>query len=174
MDDAAQAINAATETAHADVQAAAAAGREAYGATADAVKTTFDKAAVAGDKAFKDAADKSLGALNEMNAQSKRNFEALIASATAATRGAEALGAQAVSFAKTAMEGQVEHVRALSSVRSVQEAMELQTSFAKTAMEAYVSQMNKAGETLQAAMKDSFKPLSTRATETVESLQSVR
>ncbi len=174
MDDAAQVINAATETAHSNAQAAVDAGRQAYGAAAQAAKSSFDKAAVAGDKAFKDAADKSLGALNEMNAQSKRNFEALIASATAATRGAEALGAQAVSFAKTAMEGQVEHVRALSSVRSVQEAVELQTAYAKSAVEAYVAELNKAGETLQAAMKDSFQPLNTRATEAVESLQAVR
>ena len=174
MDDAAQVMNTATETAQTNAKAAIDAGRQAYGTAADAAKTTFDKAAVAGDKAFKDAADKSLGALNDLNAQSKRNFEALIASATAATRGAEALGAQAVSFAKTAMEGQVEHVRALSSVRSVQEAMELQTAYAKAAMEAYVAEMNKAGETLQSAMKDSFKPLNTRATEAVETMQAVR
>lgn len=174
MDDAAQAVKTAAETVQAQAQSAVDAGRQAYGATADAVKTNFDKAAVVGDKAFKDAADKSLGALNELNAQSKRNFEALIASATAATRGAESLGAQAVSYAKTAMEGQVEHVRALSSVRSIQEAMELQTTYAKSAMEAYVAEMNKAGETLQSAMKDSFKPLNTRATEAVETMQAVR
>lgn len=173
MDDA-QAAKTAADTAQANAQSAVDAGRQAYGAAADAAKTQFERAAVVGDKAFKDAADKSLGALNELNAQSKRNFEALIASATAVTRGAEALGAQTVSFAKTAMEGQVEHVRALSSVRSVQEALELQTAYAKSAMEAYVAEMNKAGETLQAAMKDSFKPLNSRATEAVESLQSVR
>ena len=95
MDDAAQVINTASETAQTNAKAAVDAGRQAYGAAADAAKATFDKAAVAGDKAFKDAADKSLGALNELNAQSKRNLEALVASATAATHGAEALGAQA-------------------------------------------------------------------------------
>jgi phasin family protein len=173
MDDAA-ALNTAADAAKQNAQDAAAAGRQAYAAGADAMKTSFDRAASAGDKAFKDAADKSLGALNELNAQSKRNFEAMIASVTAATRGAEALGAQAVSYAKSAMEGQVEHVRALTSVRSLQEAMELQSSYAKQAMETYVAEMTKAGETLTAAVKDSVKPLNTRATEAVESIQSVR
>ena len=171
MDDA---IPSAADAAKDHIETAAAAGRDAYAAGAQTMKANFDRAASAGDHAFKDASDKSLAALNELNAQSKRNFEAMIASVTAATKGAETLSAQAVSYAKTAMEGQVEHVRALSSVRSLQEAMELQSSYAKAAVESYVAEMNKVGETLTAAMKDTFKPLNTRATEAVETMQSVR
>lgn len=174
MDDAADFAKTAADTAAANTHAAADAGRQAYATGAEAMKTTFDRASAAGDHAFKDASDKSLAALNELNAQSKKNFEAMIASVTAATKGAEAISAQAVSYAKTAMEGQVEHVRALSSVRSLQEAMELQTTYAKSAMEAYVSEMNKVGETLTSAVKDAMKPLSTRATEAVETIQSAR
>lgn len=174
MDDASQTMHAAIGAGADAAKGSAEAGRQAFGAGAEAMKSGFDRAAAAGDQAFKQAADRSLGALNEMNAQSRRNFEAMIASVTAATRGAEALSAQAVSYAKSAMEGQVEHMRALSSVRSLQEAIELQTSYARSAMEAYVGQMNKAADTLSTAMKDSVQPLSARATEAVETVQAQR
>lgn len=147
---------------------------EAASAGARAFKDTVDQAAAAGNQAFKDGVDKSLTALNDMNAQSKRNLEALVASVTAATRGAEALGAQAVSYAKKSLEGQVEQARALSSARSMQEILELQTAYAKSAMEGYMAELNRASETLSATVKDSFRPLNERATAVVESLQSAR
>ena len=39
-----------------------------------------------------------MAALDEINAHSKRNLEAVVASVTAATKGAETLGAQAMAF----------------------------------------------------------------------------
>ena len=121
-------------------------GRQAAESAADTAQRSFaagqaafkegaDKAAAAGNEAFKEAADRSLGALNDLNAQGKRNLEAMIASVTAATRGAEALSAQAMTYAKSSMETQVEAARTLSSARSVQEVIELQTTFARKAME---------------------------------------
>ena len=143
-------------------------------AAADAARNQWTQAATAGNSAFKDAADKSLGALNELNSQGKKNLEAVVASVTAATRAAETLGAEAMAYAKSSAEGQVEAARALTGARSVQEAVELQTTFAKSALETYVAQMNRATEIVSAAMKDSLKPLNERATAMMESLQAVR
>src|SRR5579875_3180513 len=67
-------------------------------AGAEAFKATAERAATAGNQAFQDGVQKSLGALNEINAQGKRNLEAVVASVTAAARGAEALGAQAMAY----------------------------------------------------------------------------
>lgn len=138
------------------------------------MRDAMDRATAMGDQAFKDGMEKSLSALNELNAQSKRNLEAVVQSVTAATKGAETLSAEAISYAKKAMEGQVEQARALSGARSVQEIVELQTTYAKSAMEGYISQMNKAAEIMSSVVKDSFRPLNERATALVETLQSVR
>lgn len=137
-------------------------------------KANVEQATQASQQAIKETMDKSLSALNEVNAQSKRNLEAVMASMTAATRGVEALSGQAVAYTKRSVEGNVEQAKALTACRSLQEVVELQTSFAKSAMEAYVAELNRASETITAAVKDSFKPLSERATAIVETVQSAR
>lgn len=159
---------------NAEVNTAADAGRQAFGDAAATAKQGWTQAATTGNQAFKDSAEKSLTALNEMNAQGKRNLEAMVASVTAATRAAETLSAHAMAYTKTSLEGQVEAARALTGARSVQEAVELQTAFAKSAMETYVAELNRATEVVSAAMKDTLKPLNERATAMMESVQSVR
>jgi len=140
----------------------------------DKVKATAETYTAAGTQAFKDGVEKSLAGLNELNAHSKKNLEALVASATAATKGAESLGAQAMSFSKTAVERQVEAAKALSGARSVQEAVELQTAFAKSAMETYMAELTRATETVSATVKDSLRPLNERATAMMETFQAAR
>lgn len=124
--------------------------------------------------AFKDGVEKTLAALNEANAYSKKNLEAVVASVTAATKGAEALGAQAMAFSKSAFETQVSAAKSLASAKSFQEVVELQTSFAKTALETYMAEMGRMTETVSTSVKDSMKPLNERMTATVERLQAAR
>jgi phasin family protein len=156
-----------TEAAASDATKATAAGEKF-------VKDAVAKATALGDQAFREGFDKSLNTLNELNAHGKRNLEAVVASVTAATKGAEQVSAQAVAYTKKAVEGQVEQARALSSARSVQEMVELQTAYVKSALEAYVSELNRFSETFSAAVKESFRPLNERATAVVETLQAVR
>jgi len=143
-------------------------------AAADTMKTTVDQFSAAGSKAFKDAVEKSLSGLNDVNAMSKQNLEAVIASVTAATKGAETLGAQAMAYSKSAMESQVAAAKSLSTAKSVQEVIELQTTFAKSAMEAYMAEMTKMTETVSASFKESAKPINERMTAFVGKMQAVR
>jgi len=143
-------------------------------AAAETVKSTVEQFTTAGNKAFKDAVEKSLSSLNDANAHSKKNLEAVIASVSAATKGAEALGAQAMAYSKKAVEDQVAAAKSLSSAKSIQEVIELQTSFAKSAMEAYMAEVSKMGETVAASFKDSAKPLNERVTALVERMQAAR
>ena len=143
-------------------------------AAAETVKSTVEQFTAASYVAFKDGVEKSLAALNEANAHSKKNLEAVVASMTAATKGAEAIGAQAMSFSKQAFDTQVTAARSLASAQSVQEVLELQTAFAKSALETYMAEVAKMSETVQASMKDSVKPLNERVTAVVERLQAVR
>ena len=141
---------------------------------AETLKTTAEKFSAASNQSFKDAVEKSLTALNELNAQSKHNLEAVVASATAATKGAEALGSQAIAFSKKALEDNIAAARSLSGARSVQEAVELQTSWAKSALETYLSEVNKASETVAASVKETLTPLNARVTAAVEKFQAAR
>jgi len=138
------------------------------------LKSTVEQFTSAGNQAFKDSIEKSLTALGEANAHSKKNLEAVVASVTAATKGAEALGAQAMAYSKKSLEDQVAAAKSLTGAKSVQEVVELQTAFAKSALEAYVTEMNKASETVASSVKECFQPLNERVTAFVERFQSVR
>ena len=142
--------------------------------TSETMKMNVDQFATAGNQAFKDGVEKSLTALNEVNAQGKRNMEAVAASVTAAAKGAEVLGAQVVAYSKSAFEAQVAQAKSLATAKSLQEVVELQTSFAKAAMEAYIAELNRASEVVSSTVKDSMRPLNERATSVVEQFQAAR
>ncbi len=142
--------------------------------TASAAKAQAEKVQTASAQAFKDGLEKTTASLTELGAQSKLNLDAVVASTTAAQKGAEALQAQALSYGKTSWESGVAAAQSMSKARSVQELIELQTSFTKSAMEIYMSEMTKMTETLTASVKDSFKPINERVTASVEKFQAAR
>ncbi len=143
-------------------------------AAAETVKSTVDQMTAASSVAFKDGVEKTLSALNEANTYSKKNLEAVVASVTAATKGAEAIGAQAMAYSKSAFETQSAAAKSLAGAKSLQEVVELQTAFAKSALETYMAEMGRMSETVSASVKDSLKPLNERVTAAVEKLQAVR
>jgi len=139
-----------------------------------AAKTTTETFAASGVNAFKESFDKSVSAMSDINVHSKKNLDAVVASVTAATKGAETLGAAAAAYSKKSFEDNVAAAKTLAGAKSVQEAIELQTSFAKTAFEAYVAEMKKMAELVSSSMKDTMSPLNERFTAAVEHVQSVR
>jgi phasin family protein len=143
-------------------------------AAAETAKSTVEQFTAATNVAFKDGVEKSLAALNELNAHSRKNLEAVIASATASAKGAEALSAQAMAFSKALFDTQVNAAKSLAGAKSVQEIVELQTTFAKTALETYMAEVGKMSETVSASVKESIKPINERVTAVVETFQAVR
>jgi len=164
----------AAEHAKTNVDTAAKETAKTASVAADRMQETTDQYAAAGARAFKDGVEKSLAGFTELNTQAKQNVEAVIASATAAAKGAETLGAQAMQYGKSAMDKHVETAKAISGARSVQEVIELQTAYAKSSMEAYLAELNRASEVFSATMKNSFRPLNERATSLVETMQAAR
>ena len=79
-----------------------------------------------------------------------------------------------MAFSKTSFEANVAAAKSLTSAKSVQEVVELQTSFAKSAMEAYMAELGRMTETVSASVKDSVKPLNERVTAAVEKMQAAR
>lgn len=139
-----------------------------------AAKTAAETFATSGAAAFKDSIEKSIAALTDLNAHSKKNLEAVMASVTAATKGAESLGAEAMAYSKKSMEDHVAAAKTLAGAKSVQEAMEYQTSFAKTAFEGYVAEMKKMAELASTSVKESLSPINERVTAMVELVQASR
>ena len=163
MADAAETVKKTVETATAQVKA-----------QTETVKAQAEKMQAAGAKAAREAMDQSIASITELNAEGQRNLEAVVASASAAQKGAEALSAQSVAYAKKSWEDGVAATQSLAQARSVQELIELQTTFAKSAMETYLSEANKMADTLTASVKDSFKPINERVTASVERFQAAR
>lgn len=141
---------------------------------ADQVKAQAEKAQVEGTKAMREGLEKTTASLAEMNAAGKENLDAMVASATAAQKGAEALGTQAMDYSKSSWEQSVSAAQSMAKARSIQELLELQTSYAKSAMENYMTGVNKMTETLTSSVKDSFQPINARVTAQVEKLQAAR
>jgi len=143
-------------------------------AAAETAANAVEQFTTASNKAFKDSFEKSLTAFSDLNAHSKKNFEAMVASATAATKGAETVGAAAVAFSKKAAEDHVAAIKTIAGAKSVQEVIELQTGFAKTAFETYISEVSKIAETVAASVKESAAPINERVTAFVEHFQVAR
>jgi phasin family protein len=140
-------------------------------AKAQAQAETFQAAGV---KAFREGVDKSVASMSELNAHGKKNLDAMVESAAAAQKGAEALSQQALGYAKKSWEDGVAAGKELSSARSVQEFFELQTKWARASMEGYMAELTKANEIVTATVKDSFQPINARVTATVETFQAAR
>jgi phasin family protein len=160
-------VKATTEKAQANFQAGAEKAQATFQANAE-------QAQAAGAKVFRDAADKSAAGLAELNAHSKQNLEAMVASATAAQKGVETLSGQSVAFTKKSWEDGVAAAQSMAQARSIQELLELQTSWAKSATEAYLAEVTKATDVMTASVKDSFKPINERVTASVEKFQAAR
>ena len=143
-------------------------------ASAVKAQAQAEKMQAAGAQAFREAADKSVAGLTELNAQGKQNLEAVVASAAAAQKGAEALSAQSVAFTKKSWEDGVAAAQSMAQARSVQELLELQTTWAKSATEAYLAEVTKATDVMTASVKNSFKPINERVTASVEKFQAAR
>jgi phasin family protein len=141
---------------------------------AETAKATADRFAQTGNQAFKEGVEKSLAAFADINSHSKRNLEAVVASVTAATKGAEALGAQVTAYSKKAAEDHIAATKTLTSAKSLQEAVEFQTAYTKSFFDAYLAEMNKWSDTVSGSVKESLRPINERVSAVVEQFQTAR
>ena len=139
--------------------------------TPEDMTAKIETANAAGVRAMKDQVEKTMSTLGELNTHSRKNLEAVIASATAATKGAESLGAQAMAYGKKSLEDGVGAAKSLASAKSLQEAVELQTAYAKTAFEGYIHEMTRMSETVAASMKEAMAPINERVSALIERAQ---
>ena len=135
---------------------------------------TVETMTAASNEAFKEGFEKSISAMNDMSAFQRESIDAVIASATTASKSLETLNTRAVDYARKSMEDGMGAARSLASAKSVQESVEIHSDYAKSAMESYLAELNQTSELVTAMMKDTFKPLNDRFAAAVEMAQSQR
>ncbi|MET0182672.1 MAG: phasin family protein [Caulobacterales bacterium] len=138
--------------------------KSANGRVAKAAATTFEQVTSGSNEKVKEQMDKATAALSEAAAFGKENYEALVASATAAQKGYEALSARTMAFTKSAIENHMAATKSLMTSKSVQEFVEKQSDYAKSSFEAYVAELNSLSDIMTGIAKDAIKPISERAT----------
>jgi phasin family protein len=141
---------------------------------AETAKATAERFAQTGNQAFKESVEKSMSAFADLNAHSKRNLEAVVASVTAATKGAESLGAQVTAYSKKAAEDHIAATKTLTGAKSLQEAVEFQTAYAKSFLDNYLAEMNRWSDTVSGSVKESLRPINERVSAVVEQFQTAR
>lgn len=123
---------------------------------------SLESMAAAGQHQMKEGIDRSMAAMAEVGAFGKENVEAFVASATATTKGLEAISARAAAYSKAAMENHMAAAKAIMTSKSVQEVVERQTEYAKASFEGYVAEMTKMAELMQGFSKEAAKPVQDR------------
>jgi hypothetical protein len=88
----------------------------------------------------------------------KQGFEAFIASATAMSKGYQAMAQEMADFAKKAVELNSATFEKATTARSFERVAEVQQTYAKEAYEAFVAQSTKLGEMYKTAATDAYKP----------------
>lgn len=149
-------------------------GVKIMSAKKETAQETLETVTAASNQAIKEGFEKSLSAMNDASAFNKDTVDAVVASATTASKSIEELNANTVAFAKKSMEDGVTAAKSIASAKSVQEVIEIQTGYTKSSLEAYLAEVNKASDLVSGMFKESFQPLNDRFSAAVEVMQSQR
>jgi phasin family protein len=104
----------------------------------------------------------------EMQRLSKENFDAYVQAATVVAKGFENMGRSWMSFTQEAMEQSAAAAKAMLGVRTLREAVDLQTDWAKTSFDKFVSEATKISEQGVKVANEASAPLTARFNVSVE------
>jgi hypothetical protein len=96
--------------------------------------------------------------IEDMQVFGKEGFEAAMASATAMTKGFQAIAQEVADYSKKSFEIGTGAFEKAVAARSFERVLEVQQGYAKEAYEAFVSQASKVGELAAGAAKEAYKP----------------
>ena len=154
--------------------AKAAPGARTIKSTVEQATAQFEAAGVNGAHVVKENVERAMAAASELNSFGKENFEAWVASSTAATKGLEAISARAVAYSKTALEAHMSATKSLMTSKSVQELVEKQTEYARSAFDGYVAELTSISDLVSGFAKESLKPINERVTAVSHLMQHAR
>ncbi len=120
----------------------------------------------------KETVEHGMKSLGELSAMTKGNVEALLASTKAATSGLESIAHQVAEFSRKSFEDTTAVARAMTTVKTPNEFMQLQSDFAKAQFDAAVAEMSKMSETLVKLAGEVFEPMQNRIALATDKLKS--
>lgn len=89
----------------------------------------------------------------------QENFDAAVKSFGEMNKGVQAIAGEVTDYTKKAIEDGTAAFEKLIGVKSVEQAIEVQTAYAKKAYEDYISQVSKLGEMYADVAKEAYKPV---------------
>ncbi|MFW6028309.1 MAG: phasin family protein [bacterium] len=107
---------------------------------------------------------------DEFQSINKDGMEAFIASATAWSKGMQAIAMESADFSRKAFEKNAQAFEKVLGAKSVDKAVEAQQGFAKDAYESYVGQLNKIGEIYLSTAREAYKPLESQLAQSANSV----
>ena len=115
------------------------------------------------NEAMKEHAAKMNGYLSSLQTMSKEFADVLKASGTRSAKGVADHNAEVQTFTKAAIEASVENAKALANVKSIDEAVKLQSAYLSGRVEATTAWFKTLSEISQASWKESVEPLTEAA-----------
>jgi phasin family protein len=158
----------ALETAAADVKNVESA---ATAKTIEGIKTTASTAAAGLEHAqvqMKEGMTRAMKTAEQVAQFSQGNVEAIVKSSQIWASGWQDLSKQMAATAKANMDETMSAFKALTSVKSLKEAFDLQSSFARTSMEKAMAESGKMTEHSLKLAEQAFAPISARVNAAVE------
>lgn len=95
----------------------------------------------------------------EFQKAGQANFDAAVKSFGEVNKGVQAVAGEVTDYTKKAIEDSTATFEKLLGVKSIEQAIEVQTEYAKKAYEDYVSQVTKLGEMYVDIAKEAYKPV---------------
>jgi hypothetical protein len=99
---------------------------------------------------------------DEFQSINQVGIEAFIASATAWTKGMQAMAIESADFSRKAFEKNAQAFEKVLGAKSIEKAVDFQQGFAKDSYESYVGQINKIGELYLSTAREAYKPIETQ------------
>jgi len=92
----------------------------------------------------------------------KEGVETYVASATALTKGFQAIASEAADYSRKSFEKSAQTFEKVLAAKSIDKVFEIQQGYAKEAYEAYLGEVNKLGELYLAAAKEAYRPFESK------------
>lgn len=139
-----------------------------YKAGSDAAVKGFDKSAAFAREQVEKTFPQAVGKFDEATAFAKESIDAGFASAALANKGFDAIADEVAAYGKKAAEASFANVKALSSIKSVQDLIEVQTGFARAVFDTAFAGATKVAELAVKTTNEAVEPIQTRVSKAVE------
>jgi phasin family protein len=139
-----------------------------YQAGSDAALKGFDKSAAFGREQVEKSFPQAVGQFDEAAAFAKDNIEAGAASGAVASKGFDAIADEFVAYGRKAAEASFANVKAISSIKSVQDYMEIQTGYARAMFDTAFAGATRITELAVKTANEAAEPLQGRVAKVVE------